>query len=147
MQSQLNNMLPILTNHNASILHNKFHAVISLDLNLSITRGLVRAFLHGKGACMLPLYTKTNLNSWKLSECISYFKRTEWVQAALLSDLLVVLEEIGDVLWRQGDPAVVEQWHRWFVVRVLSPLCGDRSERKNNAQCNQEQHSQNNTDM
>lgn len=65
----------------------------------------------------------------------------------MLGDLLVVLEEIGDVLRWQGDPAVVEQRHRCFVAGVLGPVRGDRSERKNNAQRDQEQHSQNNTDM
>lgn len=65
----------------------------------------------------------------------------------MLGHLLVVVEEIGYVLWRQGDPAVVEEWRWWFVVGVLSPLSGDHSERKNGAQRDQEQHSQNNTDM
>lgn len=88
------------------------------------------------------------MNSEKLTECISYFKRAEWVQAALLGDSLVVVEEVGYVLWRQGDPAVVEQWYWWwFVVGVLSLLSDDHSERKNNAQRYQEQHSQNHTDM
>lgn len=93
---------------------------------------------------MPPLYTE---KFKKKVEYISYFKRAEWVQAALLGDPLVVVEEVGYVLWRQGDPAVVEQRCRWFVAGVLSLLGGDHSERKNAAQRYQEQHSQNYTDM
>lgn len=78
---------------------------------------------------------------------ISYFKRAEWVQSALLGDLLVIEEEIGYVLWRQGDPAVVEQWCWWFVDGVLSIRSCDHSGRKKYAQSYQEQHSQSYTDM
>lgn len=66
---------------------------------------------------------------------------------ALLGNLLVVVEEIGYVLRRQGDPAVVVQWRWRFALCALSPLGGDHSGRQNSAQHNQEPHSQNNTDM
>ena len=69
------------------------------------------------------------------------------VQAALLGDPLVVVEEEGYVLWRQGDPAVVKQRCSWFVVGVFSLLSGDRSEGKNYAQRYQELHSQTCTDI
>lgn len=65
----------------------------------------------------------------------------------MLGDPLVVAEEIGYVLWREGDPAVVEQRCWWFVASFLNPLSGDHNGRKNDAQCYQEQHSQNYTDM
>lgn len=91
-------------------------------------------------------YGKTkNLNSDKLTQCISYFKRAEWVLAALLGGPLVVVKEIGYVLWRQGDPTVVEEHCRWFEVGALRPLRGDG--RKHDAQHDQEQHSQVYTDM
>lgn len=83
----------------------------------------------------------------KSCQSISYFKRAAWVQATLLDDLLVVVEEVGYVLWRQGDPAVVEERCWWFVVDVRSRLSGDHSGRQNYAQRYQEQHSQNYTDM
>lgn len=78
---------------------------------------------------------------------MSYFKRAEWVQATLLGDPLVVVEEVGYVLWRQGDLAVVEEQCWWFEVGVRSFLSGDHSGGKNYAQRYQEQHSQNCTDM
>lgn len=87
------------------------------------------------------------MRSWTLTERTAYFKRAAWVRAALLGNLLVVVEEIGYVLRRQGDPAVVVR-RRWrFALCVLSPLGGDHSGRQNGAQHNQEPHSQNNTDM
>lgn len=66
----------------------------------------------------------------------------------MLGDPLVVVEEVGYMLWRQGDHAVVEQrWCWWLVVGVLRALSGDHSKRKNDAQRYQEQHSQSHTDM
>ncbi len=76
---------------------------------------------------ILQFTQKTNLASAKLTECISYFKRAERVQAAFLGDPLVVVEETGYVLWWQGDPTVVEQQCRYQAVCVLSLLSGDHS--------------------
>lgn len=59
-----------------------------------------------------------------LTPTISYFKRAERIQAASLGDPLVVVQEIGYVLWWQGDPAVVERWCWWFVVWVFRRLSG-----------------------
>lgn len=81
------------------------------------------------------------------ASCTFYFKRAERVQAALLGDPLVVVEEVGNVLWRQGDPAAVKRRCRCSVVDDLGLLSGDHSKRRNDAQRDQEHHSQNYTDM
>lgn len=56
-------------------------------------------------------------------------KRAEGVKPALLGDLLVVVQEVGDVLRRQGDAAVVESGRR-PAVAVLAGECSRRRRRE-----------------
>lgn len=97
--------------------------------------------------CETKLQCQTGLKqtseSRDLLEHMTYFKRALWIRVALLGNLLVVVEEIGYVLMRQEDPAIV----RRYAHCILSCLSGGHSGRQNGGQHNQRHHSQRHAGM